>query len=136
MKKLLIVICIFCSCLLVTGCFSAKKEEVKEEKVVIKAERISYSKLNDIVSNYSDHVNVDVVDVRSEDEFESGHIVGSINIPYSELDDIIISTDREIIVYGKTAANSRQAANDLIALGYTNVKYITGINNWPYDLED
>ena len=133
MKK--IIIFLLCICVLCTGCFASKKVEEDKEESVVKAEKISYSKLNDIVNNYSDYVNVDVVDVREEEDFMDGHIIGAINIPLSDLSDIIIANDREIIVYADTSAKSRQAANELIALGYSNVKYITGIDNWPYDLE-
>lgn len=133
MKKIFILI--IGLCLLTTGCFATKEENKEKEKETIKAEKISYSELNKIVNNYTDYVNVDVVDVRSEEEFEEGHIIGSINIPYEDLDEIIISTDREIIIYGDTATKSKQAANDLIEYGYTKIKYIAGLNNWSYDLE-
>lgn len=123
-------------CFLVTGCFNTKKKEEKKEVVkVITAEKISYSKVYEIISNYDKYITTDVVDVRSEDEFEEGHISGAMNIPYEDLDDIIIDMNREIIIYGDSSIKSKQAANELISLGYTNVKYIAGIKNWPYELE-
>lgn len=133
---LFIILIVFSLSFFTTGCINTneKTEEVVEESV--KALKISYSKLNEIVNNYSEYANVDVIDIRSEEEYEDGHIIGSMNIPYEHLDEIIISTDREIIVYGANSSKSRQAANELITLGYEKVKYITGINNWPYDLEN
>lgn len=138
MKRIFkIFILLFSVCLLLTGCFNSKKvEEKKEEVKVISAEKISYTKLNEIVTNYDEHINTDVIDVRSEELFEEGHIPGAINIPYEELDEIIIDVNREIIIYGDTSTKSKQAAKELITLGYKNVKYIAGISNWPYDLED
>lgn len=138
MKRIFkIFILLFSVCLLLTGCFNSKKvEEKKEEVKVISAEKISYTKLNEIVTNYDEHINTDVIDVRSEELFEEGHIPGAINIPYEELDEIIIDANREIIIYGDTSTKSKQAAKELITLGYKNVKYIAGISNWPYDLED
>ena len=135
-KKLNVFILVFCICLLMTGCFNKKEEIVKQEEKIIKAERISYSKLNEIVNNYDNYVDIDIVDVRSTTEFEDGHIKGAINIPYDELYDIIIDVNRETIIYADTATKSIQAATELINLGYKNVKYIAGINNWSYDLED
>lgn len=134
MKKILVLL--FCVCLLTTGCLSTKKtvDVVQEKK--IQAEKISYDTLNEIVNNYAEHTNVDVIDVRSEDEYVEGHIPGAMNIPLNSLDKIIISTSREIIVYGDTSSKSKQAANELITLGYEHVKYIAGIDNWEYDLED
>lgn len=137
MRKALKIFMLLIILLLITGCFDSKKDKVVIEKEkVITAQKISYSKLNDIVTNYSEHVNTDIVDVRSEDEYEEGHILGSINIPYDELYDIIIDTNREIIIYADTPTKSKQAAKDLVNIGYRNVKYIAGINNWPYSLEN
>jgi len=123
-------------CLFLTGCFGlnkSKDEDKKEENTNI--EKISYSKLNEIVNNYSEHSNIDVIDVRSEELFDESHIKGAINVPYDNISDIIISLDREIIVYSSTSMKSRQAAQELIELGYKNVKYITGFDNWPYEVE-
>lgn len=136
-KGFKVLILLLIVCFLVTGCFNTKKKEEKKEEVkVITAEKISYSKVNEIVSNYDKYVTTDVVDVRSEEDFEEGHIRGAMNIPYEDLDDIVIDMNREIIIYGDSSIKSKQAANELISLGYTNVKYIAGIKNWPYDLED
>lgn len=136
-KTFKIFILLFSICLLMTGCFNSnKKEEKKEEEKPVVIEKISFNKLNEIVSNYSEHINVDVIDLRSEEDFEEGHIPGAINIPYAELDEIIIDVNREIIVYGDTTIKAKQAAKELISLGYKNVKYTASISTWPYDLEE
>lgn len=136
-KTFKIFILLFSICLLMTGCFNSnKKEEKKEEEKPVVIEKISFNKLNEIVSNYSEHINVDVIDLRSEEDFEEGHIHGAINIPYAELDEIIIDVNREIIVYGDTTIKAKQAAKELISLGYKNVKYTASISTWPYDLEE
>ncbi len=134
MKKFLVLL--FGICLLTTGCFGAKQEKETKEEKITKPEKISYSELEKIVNNYTDYVDIDVIDIRTEEEYKEGHVIGAINIPYVNLDEIIISHEREIIVYGTNSAKSKQAANDLINLGYTKVKYIAGISNWPYDLEE
>ena len=136
-KTFKIFILLFSICLLMTGCFNSnKKEEKKEEEKPVVIEKISFNKLNEIVSNYSEHINVDVIDLRSEEDFEEGHIPGAINIPYEELDEIIIDVNREIIVYGDTTIKAKQAAKELLSLGYKNVKYTASISTWPYDLEE
>lgn len=136
-KTFKIFILLFSICLLMTGCFNSnKKEEKKEEEKPVVIEKISFNKLNEIVSNYSENINVDVIDLRNEEDFEEGHIPGAINIPYAELDEIIIDVNREIIVYGDTTNKAKQAAKELISLGYKNVKYTASISTWPYDLED
>ena len=136
-KTFKIFVLLFSICLLMTGCFNSnKKEEKKEEEKPVVIEKISFNKLNEIVSNYSEHINVDVIDLRSEEDFEEGHIPGAINIPYEELDEIIIDVNRDIIVYGDTIIKAKQAAKELISLGYKNVKYTASISTWPYDLEE
>ena len=70
------------------------------------------------------------VDVRSEDEYKSGHIEGAINIPVSEIDSRLseIPKDKIIIVYcnGSSCNRSSAAANILLENGYTQVYNIGG----------
>ena len=111
-KTFKVLILLLIVCVLVTGCFNTKKVEEKEEVVkVISAEKISYSKLNDIVTHYDEHINTDVVDVRSEELFEEGHVSGAINIPYEELDNIIIDLNREITPHIVSEENSSAFTN-------------------------
>ena len=135
MKKLLGLLIIMT--LLFTGCGS---EEVKEKEKVakekeIKVVTITKDEVKDIIDNYIDYPDVDIVDVRTEEEYNEGHIAGSINIPMEHLDEIHVSTSRQIIVYCNSGYQSRQAAIRLTELGYKDVKDMGGINNWEYDLE-
>lgn len=78
-----------------------------------------------------------VVDVRTQEEYDQGHIANAVLIPNenittekpAELPDL----DAEILVYCRSGNRSRQAANKLIAMGYTNVYDFGGINSWPYE---
>ena len=62
-----------------------------------------------------------IIDVRNQDEFESGHIKDSINIPLQILsehvEDIRSITRQPIIVYCATGTKSGMAANFLNAMG-------------------
>lgn len=79
-----------------------------------------------------------VLDVRTEAEYDSGHVPGSILLPNesignerpAELPDL----DAEILVYCRSGNRSRQAAMKLVAMGYTNVHDFGGVNNWPFEL--
>lgn len=78
-----------------------------------------------------------IVDVRTIEEYESGHIENAINIPVetiddrpSELDDL----DQLILVYCRSGRRSLEAANKLVQLGYTNVIDFGGVIDWPKDL--
>jgi len=135
MKRLFVLLVMMC--LLVTGCGSS--DTVKEEKTTkekeIEVVTITTDEVKEIIDNYIDYPDVDIVDVRTEDEYNEGHIAGSINIPMEHLDEIHISPSREIIVYCNSGYQSKEAAIRLTELGYKNVKDMGGINNWEYDLE-
>ena len=80
-----------------------------------------------------------IVDVRRADEFEEGHIPNSINIanesikdePPSELPD----KDQMIYIYCRSGNRSRQAAEKLYEMGYTNLIEFGGIIDWTGEIE-
>ncbi len=81
---------------------------------------------------------ITVVDVRTRQEFEAGHIEGSLNIPNEIIGTSKVESlpdlDATILVYCRSGARSSQAARKLIALGYTNIIDFGGIINWPYEV--
>ena len=65
-----------------------------------------------------------IIDVRSHEEFYSGHIQNSLNIPLSELIsklDKLENKDQPIITCCASGMRSAGAAKILVARGYTNV---------------
>lgn len=80
-----------------------------------------------------------IVDVRTQEEYSEGHIPGAILIPLDTIDfeppELLPDLDAEILVYCRSGRRSRQAADQLIELGYTNVYDFGGIIDWPYDTE-
>ena len=78
-----------------------------------------------------------IVDVRTEDEYNSGHISNAILIPNEtitdKMPDLLPDLDAEILVYCRSGNRSAQAAKKLIAIGYTKVYDFGGIVDWPYD---
>lgn len=73
------------------------------------------------------------LDVRSEDEYKSGHMEGAIFIPVSELGDRLneLSRDKPIIVYCKAGVRSAKAATILVENGFTQVYDMGGgITEW------
>lgn len=72
-----------------------------------------------------------LVDVRTEDEYNSNHIGGAINIPIDSISSAVsLSKDNPIIVYCKSGNRSSQALEKLEALGYSNVYDLGSIDNW------
>jgi rhodanese-related sulfurtransferase len=73
-----------------------------------------------------------LVDVRTAEEFNSGHIPGAINISLQELANKIghIPKDKPVIVYCRSGNRSSFAADVLMQAGYTDVYDLGGIIDW------
>ena len=102
MKKLGFII--ICSLLLIgiTGCSSEEKTTESTLDRVLKE------------NNYI------VLDVRTKEEYETGHVKDSINIPYDEIDENVdLDKEKTIMVYCKSGKRSNIAYNTLKNLGYT-----------------
>lgn len=77
-----------------------------------------------------------MIDVRTKEEYESGHIENAINIPYDDINNKTLKKQKNIniIVYCQSGNRSKTAANTLIKLGYKNVYDLGSINNWNEEL--
>lgn len=80
-----------------------------------------------------------LLDVRRADEFESGHIPGAVNLPNEEIgtEEIPSLPDKTqtIYIYCRSGNRSKQAADKLLALGYTNLIEFGGIIDYTGELE-
>ena len=83
--------------------------------------------------------NAVILDVRTEEEYNEGHIPNAILIPNTEIRERaeleLTDQDQLILVYCRSGNRSKLAAAILVELGYTNVVEFGGINSWPYDIE-
>ena len=77
-----------------------------------------------------------IIDARTEDEFAEGHIENAILIPEYEIKDRaekeLPDKEQLILVYCRSGRRSKIASEELVKLGYTNVKEFGGIIDWPY----
>ncbi len=75
-----------------------------------------------------------ILDVRTEEEFQSGHIPNAICIPNETIGNSEIGALKDknqlILVYCRSGRRSKEAAQKLSNLGYTNVKEFGGIIDW------
>ncbi|MDR0782825.1 MAG: rhodanese-like domain-containing protein [Propionibacteriaceae bacterium] len=78
-----------------------------------------------------------LLDVRTWPEFVDSHIKGATLLPVDELGarakEELPDKDELIIVYCRTGGRSKNAANELVKLGYTQVYDLGGIQSWPYE---
>ena len=81
-----------------------------------------------------------ILDARTQAEYDKGHIPGAILIPHDTVataaEDALPDKDQLILVYCRSGNRSKQASQELVDLGYTNVIEFGGINNWPYEVEE
>ena len=108
---------------------SVDSKEVKNEK---KAE---YKKItSDEAKNIMSTQKAIVVDVRSLEEYNEGHIPNAISVPLetieNEAEAKLKNKDDLILVYCRSGRRSREAALRLIEKGYTNVIDFGGIQDW------
>ena len=93
--------------------------------------QISQEEAKEMMTRDDGHV---IVDVRRQDEYDAGHIPGAILIPNesitaerpAELPDL----DQIILIYCRSGNRSKQAAQKLFDMGYTNIYEFGGINTW------
>lgn len=73
-----------------------------------------------------------LIDVRSDLEYQSNHIDGSISFPIDTINNIEKEYDKNsyLIVYCQSGSRSKKASNILIELGYKHVYDLGSINNW------
>ncbi|WP_293720442.1 rhodanese-like domain-containing protein [uncultured Phascolarctobacterium sp.] len=80
-----------------------------------------------------------VIDVRTKEEYASGHVPGSILIPFDEIKakagQLPQDKNTEIVVYCRSGRRSAIAADTLIALGYNRIYDMGAISSWTYGLE-
>ena len=80
-----------------------------------------------------------ILDVRTQEEYDEGHIPGAIVISHEEIaekaEEVLTDKDQLILVYCRSGRRSKIAAEALAELGYTNTKEFGGIIDWPYEVE-
>ena len=78
-----------------------------------------------------------VIDVRTLEEFESGHIEDSSNIEWQEISSITdnINKDQKIYLYCRSGRRSQNATDILVDLGYKDITNLGGIKDAAIFLE-
>ena len=80
-----------------------------------------------------------ILDVRTQEEYDEGHIPGAIVISHEEIaekaEKVLTDKNQMILVYCRSGRRSKIAAEALLELGYTNIKEFGGIIDWPYEVE-
>ena len=116
--------------LLLTACSSPTKNN--QEMVFL---NITAEEARKLMDSEKDRI---ILDVRSREEYDQGHIPGAILIPDTEIEakaaDLLPDKEQLILVYCRSGRRSKLAAQSLADLGYTNIREFGGILDWPYEV--
>lgn len=90
-----------------------------------------------LLARLADNADLLLVDVRTESEFQAGHIPGARSIPRGVLEFRLAREerdgDREVILYCATGTRAALALKSLQAAGYRNVRAHRGFDGWEED---
>ena len=136
MRQILLFAGLVASLALLVGCGVVKGEPNTAEDVPDKAEyhKISGEEAYEMMASQE----VVVVDVRTREEYDGGHIENAVLVPNesigSEMPEALPDKEATLLVYCRSGRRSKDAAQKLLALGYQNVYDFGGVIDWPYEL--
>jgi len=124
MKRIILILLAALLCL--TGCSA-------EEKMTYR--QISQEEAKQMMVRDDGHI---IVDVRRQDEYDTGHIPGTILIPNesigTEQPEQLPDKDQIILIYCRSGRRSKEAAQKLADMGYTNIYEFGGIIDWTGEI--
>ena len=128
LKGLIIMILISLSLFGLTACDGGKETSSTYEQ-------ITAEQAKSIMDTESEYI---IIDARTDEEFAEGHIENAILIPEYEIaeraEKELPDKEQLILVYCRSGRRSKIASDELVKLGYTNVKEFGGIIDWPYEI--
>ena len=102
-KKIIAILMIITLSMTLVGCESTQKEPDTTQTLEEILEENNYT----------------IVDVRTFEEYQEGHVKGAINIPYDEIDENVeLSKEKTILVYCRSGKRSSIGYKQLTSLGY------------------
>jgi len=118
--------------MLITGCSSDRNNAKVEYKKITSDEAAA------MMTDTDRGNKVVVLDVRTQEEFDEGHIKNAVLLHDYEIKDkaeiILYDKNETILIYCRTGRRSENAAKELIAMGYTNVYDFGGIVDWSGEI--
>ena len=97
--------------------------------------RISTQEAAELMAQETDYI---ILDVRTKEEYDAGHIPNAICIPNETIGNDAIpalpNKEQLILVYCRSGNRSKQAAGKLVQQGYTNIVEFGGILDWQGEI--
>ena len=136
MRQILLFAALAASLALLSGCALSKAKEDKAEDMPDKAayHKLSAEEAYEMMASQE----VVVVDVRTREEYDGGHIENAVLVPNesigSERPEALPDQEATLLVYCRSGRRSKDAAQKLLVLGYQSVYDFGGVIDWPYEL--
>lgn len=115
----------------------AKKEQIKQEKTETALPEQSLFDLSpEQFHEQLENPAVQLIDVRTKEEYEEGHIAGAVLLPVQDmsqekLDKANIQKEKEVLLYCRSGGRSGRALEMLHSWGYSQAKHLEGgITAW------
>ena len=130
MKRYIIAALVAAAAGLLIGC-AAKSTLTENTGEYSGYKQITQEEAKDMMAQDDGHI---IVDVRRQDEFAAGHIPDAVCIPNETIDKMkpaeLPDTEQIILIYCRSGNRSKQAAQKLVDMGYTNIYEFGGIIDW------
>ena len=132
MKKVIIILIILV--VIIGGVIMLNRNTEKET-----TNQIQYVSMDEITTIMQENTNYIILDARTIEEYNEGHIPNAICIPNETIDETVTkqlpNKDQLILIYCRSGNRSKQAALKLQQLGYTNLVEFGGIIDWEGPIE-
>lgn len=121
-----------------SGCSNKSVETNKE--TLNQQKKVSFSNITpeEAKKRLDSEKDIILLDVRTKEEYETGHIKDSKLMPIDTLKEesvkSLVDKQATIFVYCRSGNRSLIAVNILVEQGYKNVYNLGGITNWPYEV--
>ena len=131
MRRRISLILLLLTVLSLSGC----AQKLDGEGMVNSYTQISQEQAKEMMAQDDGHI---VVDVRRQDEYDAGHIPGAVLIPNesigTERPEELPDLNQIILIYCRSGNRSKQAAQKLFDMGYTNIFEFGGIIDWTGEI--
>ena len=136
MRQILLFAALAASLALLSGCVLSKTKADTAEDMSDKAayQKISAEDAYEMMVSQE----VVIVDVRTPEEYDGGHIPNAILVPNESIGDDMPEAlpDKEatLLIYCRSGRRSKEASEKLLKLGYKSIYEFGGVIDWPYEL--
>ena len=135
MRQILLFAALAASLALLADCTLSKAKKDTEDMTDKAAyQKISAEEAYEMMTSQE----VVVVDVRTREEYDGGHIENAVLVPNesigSEMPEALPDKEATLLIYCRSGRRGKQAAEKLLSLGYQNVYDFGGVIDWPYEL--